>query len=233
MSFLALSLSLTLGVGAFLQSDWPGVVDAKDDPAREVLLQNEKVTVVRTELPPGGATRLHAHSGFYLQIALTKGTVSNEVQGRSPQMIEVDAGELRSVSGNFPHVLRNASTTPYRQISVHVANALPAGAAAEPFLPPIESFRFRDGGSGELLEARGARAYIIHIAQGGAFHEHLHEYDYVLIALTDLELQERSRARTEGLQVRAGEVLWRSGRFTHTLNNTGSGPAVFVVVELQ
>ena len=61
---------------------------------------------------------------------------------------------------------------------------------------------------------------------------HHHDGPHLLVAISDLEL----RSDIEGKEpvqgkLKAGEVKWLPGGYTHTLTNVGASPARFVTLE--
>ena len=78
----------------------------------------------------------------------------------------------------------------------------------------------------------GARVSEVELAPGATVPSHHHDGPHLVVAVSDLEL--RSDIEGKGpvtSNLKAGDVKWIPGGFTHTLTNVGKSPARLVTVE--
>ena len=85
-----------------------------------------------------------------------------------------------------------------------------------------------------LFVRDGARVSSYELQPGGTVPSHHHDGPHLLVAVSDLEL--RSDVEGKGPMpgaVKAGDIKWLPGGYTHTLTNTGKAPARFVTMEFK
>jgi quercetin dioxygenase-like cupin family protein len=101
--------------------------------------------------------------------------------------------------------------------------------------PDAEGEREFTGGRSKVLFVRdGARVSQVELQPGATIPSHHHDGPHLLVAVSDLEL--RSDVEGQGPmpgKLKAGDVKWLPGGYTHTLTNTGKSPARMVTVEFK
>ena len=80
----------------------------------------------------------------------------------------------------------------------------------------------------------GARASELQLQPGGVLPKHHHAGPYLVVAVTDIDLRSEvgGKAASE-IQLKAGDIAWEKGGFTHTLTNAGKQNAKLITVEFQ
>lgn len=204
-------------------------VDISDEPHHTVLVQNAAIRVFRLRLQPGEATVPHRHRNLYAYLSLRSATIANEVQGRSPVIVNLDGGEVHTSKGGFTLAERNKSSEPADLLVIEALKADEVG-----FTTPIGGFRFHDAALGELFQFPVMRAYTMIIAADGRTEKHEENYDRLIIAISDLKLREDAAGQSPSqLQMKAGEVKWFPRGVTHTTTNLGASPATFITIECE
>ena len=209
-------------------------VEITAEPAHHLALENNQVRVFQVEVAPHAATLLHRHGHDYLFVTLGDTRVSNEVQGKAPVELQLADGETRFATGNFAHVARNLGDRPLRNVTVELLQDEKLRQAPSPW-PEAEGEREFPGGRIKTLFVRdGARVSQVELQPGGTVPSHRHDGPHLVVAVSDLDL--RNDVEGQGprpAQLKAGDVRWVPGGFTHTLTNTGQGPARLVTVEFK
>src|SRR5208337_5545756 len=85
---------------------------------------------------------------------------------------------------------------------------------------------FSGGRSKILFVKDGVRVSEVNLELGSVVPSHHHDGPHLLVAISDLDL--RSDVEGKGptrVTLKAGDVKWVDGGFTHTVTNTGSQPA--------
>ena len=85
-----------------------------------------------------------------------------------------------------------------------------------------------------LIDNDRVRATRFDFAPGAETTWHRHEHDYVITAITDLNMRLEEPGNTEReVTVTAGEAYFRNVGVEHNVINVGSEPMSFVEVELK
>ena len=209
-------------------------VEITAEPAHHLALENEQVRVFQVEVAPHAATLLHRHGHDYVFVTLGDTRISNEVQGKAPVEVKLADGEARFTPGDFAHVARNLGDRPFRNVTVELLQDEKLRQAPSPW-PEAEGEREFPGGRIKALFVRdGARVSQVELQPGSTVPSHHHDGPHLVVAVSDLDL----RSDVEGqaprpAKLKAGDVIWVPGGFTHTLTNTGQGPARLVTVEFK
>jgi quercetin dioxygenase-like cupin family protein len=184
------------------------------------------------EAAPKSPTLLHRHRHDYVFVTLGAADVMNEVVGEEPQELKLADGETRFHAGNFAHVARNLLDQPFRNVTIEFMQDEKMRTAPSPW--PME------GGDKEfpgvkikvLMVRDGARVSSVELQPGATIPSHHHDGPHLVVAVSDLDL----RSDVEGkvpmpTKLKAGDVKWIPGGFTHTLTNTGTNVVRLVTVE--
>ena len=225
-------LFVPLLFAALLSAQTVSEVEITNEAHHHLVLENEYVRVFQVEAPPHQATLMHRHRHDYIWVSIGNADVSNEVEGKSPVELKFKDGETRFTAGNFAHIGRNLADSPFRNVTIEL----------------LQDDKFRDSpakwdedrglhvlnaGTQEILFAKdNARATEIELQPGGVIPTHHHKGPHLIVAVTDLDLRSDIEGRGPmPSQLKAGDVRWVPGNYTHTLTNIGRQPAKFVTVE--
>jgi quercetin dioxygenase-like cupin family protein len=230
-------MNARLRIGALLictalaaqESPSTSVLDLSKEPHHKVVFENPQVKALRLELQPGEETLPHRHQRPYAYLSLESVTIANEVRGRSPVVVELEAGEVHTSKGGFTLAERNKSSAAADLI---VIEALKASTAD--FATPIGGFRYHDAAFGEVFQLPEMRAYSLVIAAGGRTEKHEERFDRLLVALSDLKLREDTADQPPNeIVMKAGEIKWFPRGMNHATTNTANSPASFITFEFQ
>ncbi|HYX25704.1 MAG TPA: cupin domain-containing protein [Thermoanaerobaculia bacterium] len=231
LSLLCLSLLAAIrGVGAEAPA-----VEITAEPSHHLALENDQVRVFQVEVAPHADTLLHHHGHDYLFVTLGDAHFINEVQGKAPVEVKLADGETRFAAGDFAHVAKNLADRPFRNVTVELVQDGKLRQAPSPWPPEAEGNRELPGGRIKVLFVHdGARVSAVELQPGTTVPSHHHDGPHLVVAVSDLELRSDVEGRGPATtQLKAGDVRWVPGGFTHTLTNTGKGPARLVTVEFK
>lgn len=225
-------------LAAFLspsQPKSPSVVEITAEPSHHLVLQNRYVRVFSVEVAPRTATLMHRHRHDYIFVALGPAEISNEVEGKAPVTLKLSDGEAEFAAGNFAHIVRNQSIMSFRNITIELlldekTGSIPAAATED-----SRSLHVLRGGTEQVLFVKdGVRVSEIELQIAGVEPQHRHAKAELMVALTDLELRSDVVGKgASNLEMKAGDVKWMEGGFTHTVTNVGQGPAKYVTLEFE
>jgi len=209
-------------------------VEITAEPAHHLAVENEQVRVFQVEVAPHASTLLHRHRHDYLFVTLGKARISNEVQGKPPVEVELADGETRFTPGDFAHVAKNLSDQPFRNVTIELMQDEKLRQAPSPW-PETEGEREFPGGRIKVLFVRdGARVAQVELQPGAMVPSHHHDGPHLVVAVSDLELRSDVEGRGPATaNLKAGDVRWIPGGFTHTLTNISKSPARLVTVEFK
>jgi len=231
---LTLPPAATYSVGAEAGAEAPAV-EVTAEPSHHLALENEQVRVFQVEVAPHASTLLHRHGHDYLFVTLGDAHFSNEVQGKAPVEVKLADGETRFTPGNFAHTARNLEDRPFRNVTVELMQDEKLRSAPSPWPAESEGNREFPGGRIKVLFVRdGARVSEVELQPGTTVPSHHHDGPHLLVAVSDLDLRSDIEGRPPTpVALKAGDVRWVPGGYTHTLTNTGKSPARLVTVEFK
>jgi quercetin dioxygenase-like cupin family protein len=245
-----LLLSLVLCVCAAAQTE---PVEITAEPFHHLVLKNKKVRVFSVEVPPKASTLMHRHKSDYVFVTLGDSDVRNERQGEKPAELRLSDGDVHFTKGGFAHIARNLRDMPFRNVTIEVrkpargivslatcdinegiecgfCNISPEGKqkcdwpGATETLPELEK---KD-------QDYGVYQFSVHLEPGSSTGMYIHKADHLMVAVSDVELKNEVQGKpAEILRLKAGEVRWVKGGFTHSLTNVGKQSAWFVSFEFK
>ena len=231
---LGLSLSPAAKPGLAAEPS-AAAVEITAEPAHHLALENERVRVFQVEVAPNASTLLHRHRHDYLFVALGDSRVANEVEGKAAVELALADGETRFTPGNFAHKAKDLADRPFRNVTVELMQDEKLRDQPSPWPPEAEGNREFPGGRIKVLFVHdGARVSEVVLQPGALVPRHHHDGPHLVVAVSDLEL--RSDVEGRGpvtTSLKAGDVRWLPGGFTHSLTNTGKSPARMVTVEFK
>jgi quercetin dioxygenase-like cupin family protein len=205
------------------------------EPSHHLVLENDQVRVFRFDLAPHASTLLHRHGHDYVFVTLGDAHFSNEVQGKAPVEVKLADGKTAFTPGDFAHTAKNLADTPFRNLTIELLQDEKLRQAPSPWPPEAEGNRDLPGVRIRVLSVRdGARVSEVEVQSGATVPRHHHDGPHLVVAVSDLEL--RSDIEGKGLvstTLKAGDVKWVPGDYTHALTNTGKSPARLVTVEFS
>jgi quercetin dioxygenase-like cupin family protein len=207
-------------------------VEITAEPVHHQALANEQVRVFEVEVAPHASTLLHRHGHDYLFVTLGASHISNEVQGKPPVELELADGEVQFKSGNFAHVARNVADRPFRNVTIELLQDEKLRAAPSPWPQAAGERTFPGGRIRELFVHDGARVSAVELEPGATVPSHHHDGPHLVVAVSDLDLRSDIEGRgAVAAKIKAGDVKWVPGGFTHSLTNTSKDRARLVTVE--
>ncbi len=208
-------------------------VEITNEAHHHLAFENEFVRVFQVEVAPHESTLMHWHRHDYVFVTMGASDVSNQVKGKPPAELKLQDGETRFSPATFAHIASNLAATPFRNVTVELMQDEKARTAPAPKWEEERGLHVLNAGTQEILFVKdGARVSETELQPGGVIPSHHHNGPHLIVAVTDLDL--RSDIEGHGpapSQLKAGDVRWVPGNYTHTLTNIGKQPAKFVTIE--
>jgi len=177
---------------------------------------------------------MHRHRHDYFMVTFGDAQLSNDVEGKQPVELKLSDGDTRFSGGNFAHVARNLADTPFRNITIELMQDDKVRTGPSPW--PMEGGdKHFAGGKVKVLFVRdAARVSEIDLQPGATQPSHRHDGPFLIAAITDLDFRsDREGQSPITTQMKAGDIKWLAGGYTHTLTNNGSSVARHVIVEFK
>ena len=210
-------------------------MDVAAEPHHHLLLQNTYVRVFDVSLPPGEATLLHQHKHDFVVVMRGAAQISNVVEGRTPVSASLQDEQIVSGEGGMAHVVRNLGSTPFRNITVELLQDEKARQSPPPKWDEERGLNILEGGTQDIRFVKdGVRVSEIDLRPGGMIPQHRHVGPHLLIAVSDLQLHSDVVGKgATMIAMKAGDIKWVAGGFTHTLMNMAKQNAKFVTLEFH
>ncbi len=207
-------------------------VEITSEPSHHLAVENEFVRVFKVEVAPHASTLMHRHRHDYLFVTIGDSHVSNDVEGKAPVELKLADGDTHFAAGNFAHIARNLADTPFRNVTIEILQDDKMRGQPSPWKEESGEQSFPGGKSKILFVKDSVRVSEADLDPGATVPSHHHSGPHLLVAVSDVEL----RSNIEGkapmqLRLKAGEIEWLPGAFTHTITNTARNPARLVIVE--
>jgi quercetin dioxygenase-like cupin family protein len=210
-------------------------VELTAEPHHHLALENKYVRVFKVEVAPHDATLMHSHHHDYVFVTLGATEIENDVKGKPPVTLKLQDGEARFVPGNFAHIARNLADTPFRNVTIEFLQDEPADKAPPHKWDDERGLHVFTGGTQDILFVQdGVRVSETELQPAATLPSHHHSGPHLLVAVTDLDV--RSDVEGQGpmpAHLKAGDVKWLPGGYTHTLTNVGKQEAKFVTLEFH
>ena len=208
-------------------------VEITAEPSHHIALENEMVRVFKVEVAPKSSTLMHRHRHDYLSVALGDAHISNEVEGKQPADVKLNDGDTRFTAGNFAHIAKDLAETPFRNITIELLQDEKLRQTASRWPEESGERTFQGGRTKVLFVKDGVRASEVNLEPGAAVPSHHHDGPHLVVAVSDLNLRsdtENARSSSE-LKLKAGDIEWIPGGYTHTVTNTGKSAARLIIFE--
>src|SRR5579863_899339 len=164
-----------LAIMLFGTAKTPTEVEITSEPSHHLVLQNRYVRVFQVEVAPGSATLLHRHRHDYVFVSLGSSEISNEVQGKSPVTLKLQAGETRFTPGDFAHIARNLAVTPFRAVAVEFLQDENEQKTAQQKWTEDRGLHVLQGGTEDILFVKdGVRVSQVDLQIAGSVPKHRH-----------------------------------------------------------
>jgi quercetin dioxygenase-like cupin family protein len=216
----------------FLAAQTTTEVEITAEPSHHLALENEYVRVFKVDVAPHTATLMHRHRHDYVYVTIGDAHLSNEVEGKPPADVKLADGDTRFTSGNFAHIANNLSDQPFRNVTIELMQDDKSRQAPSHW-PEESGERTFPGGRSKILFVKdGVRVSEVNLEPGAVVPSHHHDGPHLLVAISDLDLVSdvEGKGPMPG-KLKAGDIKWLPGGYTHTLTNVGKNPARLVTVE--
>jgi beta-alanine degradation protein BauB len=224
-------LSTLLFTAITLAAQTTSEVEISSEPHHHPALENAYVRVFKVEVAPHQATLMHRHRHDYVFVSLGPAEIANEVAGKPP--LKLREGETRFTPGNFAHIARNLAATPFRNVTIEFLKDEEARKTLPPKWDEERGMQVLEGGTQDILFVQdGVRVSEVDLQPGGLLPRHHHAGPHLVVAVSDLDM--RSDVEGKGpstQQLKAGDIAWVEGGYTHALTNVGQQEAMFVTLE--
>ena len=236
MKFRTLFLFAVLSVLTLAaQTAAPGEVPITSEPSHHLTIDNDYVRVFKVEFPGHASSLMHRHAHDYIFVSIGPASIENDVAGKPPATAQLQDGDTRFTPGNFAHIVKNLSDAPFRNITVEIVQDEKARQSPPPPWDEERGVQTFDGGLKDILFVKdGVRASDIQLQPGATMPKHAHAGPHLVVAVTDLDV--RSDVDGQGpmpSHLKAGDVKWLPGGYSHTLTNTGKQTARLVTLEFH
>lgn len=211
-----------------------GPVDMANDSHFRVTMKNERVRVLRLDLPVGESTPLNAHQHDYIVVAL-EASQFEAAGGASQFPFQLAVGEMQVITGGWPHKLANTGTAPAHLILVEVVKGIaPTRAVCGLGGRPCSQVRFGKTIEGTytqttLFETETVRLLRGELGPKGSLPELTEHADHLIIPLTFLRTGDEYEDVAEQ---QPGGAIWRPGHL-RTVKNLGEQDARMLILEIK
>jgi quercetin dioxygenase-like cupin family protein len=220
---------LVLATLAFAQKE----VEITSEPHHHLALENQYVRVFKVEVAPHEATLMHRHRHDYMFVTLGDTQVENDVAGKPPVTLKLKDGETRFTPGDFAHIAKNLSDTPFRNVTIELLQDEQAKKNPVKWDEDRGLHVFTGGTQDILFVKDNARVSEVELQPGGVVSTHHHNGPHLLIAVSDLDLRSDQGKSSTPVRLKSGDIEWVSGGFTHSVTNVGKNAAKLVTVEFH
>jgi beta-alanine degradation protein BauB len=203
------------------------VPSAAQDPVKvasqyyRVVAENERVRVLRVNMPPGGDAAMHSHPA-HLAVSLDDITVHMTLPDGKTQEAPLKAGEARMQPAGT-HATANKGTAPMEVIVIEMKG--------EPGTPTLPSSR---PGMKMTRIFQDARAEAYRVAIDSTFHEPAgtkHDYDQVVITLAPGDVALTMDGKTTSTWKRGDVTLIGRGVPHQTQGGKMAGDMIIVTIK--
>ena len=210
-------------------------VEITAEPGHHLALENQYVRVFKVEVAPHASTLMHRHRHDYVFVTLGPSQVENDVAGKPPVALRLQDGETWFVPGGFAHIAKNLSDQPFRNITIELLQDEKSRQSPPPKWDEERGLHILNGGTQDILFVKdGARASELQLQPGGVLPKHHHTGPHLVVAVTDLNLRSDVEGKgASNVQLKAGDIAWVKGGFTHALTNAGQQNAKLITLEFQ
>ncbi len=231
-------LPLLLLAATLLSAQSPEV-EITAEPHHHLAFENKSVRVFNVEVDPNTETQMHWHRHDYFSVNLGNTEISNAVKDKPPATVKFTDGDTRFASATFAHVVRDLSPQPFRNVTIEILDATLRNASSpwDPAKNEDRGLAILNHGTKQILFVKDAiRATEFELQLGGVVPKHHHTGPVLVVAITDLALEETIEGQPltpahPASHMKSGNSKWLPANITHTVTNTSPKPAKFVTLE--
>jgi hypothetical protein len=202
--------------------------DAAEESHHRVVLERARMRVLLLELPRIASTEPYCYASPYVYIVLGEGRSSTTGEGKGTFSHDWNGSESRLVNNPQKQVVRNESGTTFREVIIELRRGLEYRSLEDAYDTDVFP-----GGLGSVkptwtvsFQRGGVQFTNTQLAAGDTLK--LSGTPKLLIALNDLDLQQRSRGAFEPVSLSAQEVGNLNG--SGDLVNSGRTAARFILI---
>lgn len=233
-------LPLLLLAATLLSAQSAPEVEITAEPHHHLTFENKSVRVFNVEVDPNTETQMHWHRHDYIAVTLGAAEISNAVKDKPTATVKFTDGDTRFASATFAHVVRDLSPQPFRNVTVEILDDESLRQSTAKWDAQEKNDRglaVLNNGTKQILFVKdGIRATEFELQPGGVVPKHHHAGPVLVVAITDLALEETIEGQPltpahPASHMKSGDSKWIPGNLTHTITNTSPNPAKFVTLE--
>ena len=227
------TISAFLLLICFTAAAQPTAVDITKEPHHHLAFENMFVKVFKVDIPLGQSTLMHRHDRGYLGVSLSDTDFTNAKAGAQPAEAHSKIGDVKFTPGGFAHEVKVTGGQPFRNLTVELVGPSTAvHACTESCVIPVPCSGICASVQ-QIVAANEWSVTSIMLPPGAAYPEHTHLATFLVMAVSDLNLKEKVKDGPEReIKKQSGETGWYN-TVVHTITNTGSEPARYVVLEFR
>jgi hypothetical protein len=212
-------------------------VELNSEPHHHLALENKYVRVYNVEVLPHTDTLMHWHRHDYIAVNLGDAEVINVVKDKPPVTVNLHDGQTTFASAAFAHIARNQTDQPFRNVTIEIVDDATLRNSTAKWDPAKDEDRALEtfpGGTQQILFVKDAiRVSEFELQPGAAVPRHDYKGPHLLVAVTDLDLQENDAQgkRPTPTHLKPGDSKWFPNNDSHALTNAAANPAKFVTLE--
>lgn len=203
------------------------VVPITSEPSHHLAISNHYVRVFTVEVPPHAETLYHQHDYDYLYVAIGDADVTSTRLNKKPVTIKLKDGQVELSRAPFAHKAVNNADRAFRNVTVELLGGAGESVCGSPGGEVCGVFQGSNGVlQGQVIHTTNVEVKDILLKKQsgiGPFN-----YPYLLVAVSDLALQQDSQNGSEKISIHAGDALWneQSGAKLQSL----SGSVRFILI---
>jgi quercetin dioxygenase-like cupin family protein len=212
-------------------------VEITSEPSHHLVLENAYVRVFDVTIAPKATTLVHRHHNDYVFVTLGDSDVISARPGEKPVALQLKDGEIRFTPGKFEHAAINQSDKPFHNITIELLK--PAS-----HVTTCNNFCAQDGCLGATLNGRPAcesiekqitsdqwRMSLRQLPPSTQVQKQDRNSNMLVIAVSELELQQQSDGATKQLKLAPGGLVWLAAGDTQILKNNTANAGRYVTLE--
>ena len=223
---LSIMFAAIPGITSSQSSSPQSPVEISGEPRHHPKFENEFVRIWDVTVPAGDATLWHAHRNDNVVVTLGDASLRIENATAPPAESQWKFGQVRFAKATYVHRAMNIGTTPFHNLTIELLKS-PPGSPAPPATGPAPRQ--------PILENDRVRVYRVSLAPGESLPMHRHPVAGLAVTLSACEIAIRTEGskQVQKLKLLEGDVRWRAGAVTHSIQNTGKTRFEAVDIELK
>jgi quercetin dioxygenase-like cupin family protein len=201
-------------------------VPVDKEPDHHLVLENEFTKVYFVEVPVGKQTLSHGHINDYVFVTTGDSDVENRPEGKEPTRLQLKDGETRFVKAPLVHVAKDLANTPFRNVTILILKPGDAGEnSASNQVIVADGFTRKP-----IIDNNKVRVTECTFEAGASVPTHTHKLPHLVVAVSETHIRSDSGAQ---IDLEPGKTKWVPAGTTHSIKNTGSQAAHFVILEFK